>query len=797
MDPGRMKSAPLAPMSRPQFAPFAAYLVAPLALLAFLLASAAPARAADLAIDGQVDLTRLLGQPITMSIDGTPGAQVIVLVNTTPGPSVIKGQQLPVGVGPNLAALDFGVMPPGGVLQASASIPFDELLSGVDVYLAALLVSGPGLAVSNGVVLHLQDRDVQLAGNALPGYPHVEFVRAFNSGRPIQVAVDTVRYPWAAGVPADVYVTAKRTRDQWLADNTLVDVAGGPRPLTFPGGPITDNLFELDAGTLSAAAGTGLGVGYDVVVDLDRNGLFDGSDLIDGFSDEAGLYVVHDTTQPGPLAVTEALYSGGTLLGQNLFYPADIANLGALPLVVVSHGNGHNYQWYDHIGLHLASYGFIVMSHQNNTGAGVEAASTTTLTNTDYLLSNLATIEGGALVGHVDTHRITWMGHSRGGEGVVRAYDRVFEGSYVPVNFTAADIRLISSMAPTDFLGGGGADPHGVSYHLWVGGADADVTGCANNNVAQSFHLHDRARERRLSTSLHGVGHGDFHNSTGSVATGPCLVGKPDTHRVLKGYLLPLVLHEIEGNVPAQDFLWRQWESFRPIGAPDLNPCVTVDLQYRGGSATGKFVIDDFQTNTDFGTSSSGAGVSGDVQIVAEARFDDENLGFTWDGTPLNGFTNGNGTDTTRGLVLEYDGSGPRTLAFDVAPPAQDARGFRYLSFRAAQAARHPFTTAELADATFTVELSDLDGHSSSLSAGAYGGGIEEPYQRINCGTGTGWANEFETIRLALDDFRRLGAQDGTALDLARLARVTFRFGPGFGSAAARLGLDDIELVKD
>jgi hypothetical protein len=128
---------------------------------------------------------------------------------------------------------------------------------------------------------------------------------------------------------------------------------------------------------------------------------------------------------------------------------------------------------------------------------------------------------------------------------------------------------------------------------------------------------------------------------------------------------------------------------------------------------------------------------------------------------------------------------------------AQDARGFAYVSFRTAQVTRHPYTTAELGDTTFTVELSDLDGHSSSLGVGAYGGGIEEPYQRGGCGTGFGWGNEFETIRLRLADFLELGAQDGSELDLSRLARVTFRFGPGFGSAAARLGLDDIELVKD
>ena len=47
----------------------------------------------------------------------------------------------------------------------------------------------------------------------------------------------------------------------------------------------------------------------------------------------------------------------------------------------MSHGNGHNYQWYDHIGRHLASYGYVVMSHENNTGPGSDAASTVYVRN--------------------------------------------------------------------------------------------------------------------------------------------------------------------------------------------------------------------------------------------------------------------------------------------------------------------------------------------------------------------------------------------------------------------------------
>src|SRR5262245_7968539 len=146
--------------------------------------------------------------------------------------------------------------------------------------------------------------------------------------------------------------------------------------------------------------------------------------------------------------------------------------------------------------------------------------------------------------------RIIWIGHSRGGEGVARAYDRIFDGNYTPTNFQLQDIILISSIAPTDFLGPGFADPHDANYHLWVGAADADVNGCANCSLCQPFHLLDRATGTRQSTSIYGAGHGAFHNfpPAGLVATGPCLLTREEVHAIMLGYLLPLVKRYAEGN---------------------------------------------------------------------------------------------------------------------------------------------------------------------------------------------------------------------------------------------------------
>jgi hypothetical protein len=638
--------------------------------------------------------------------------------------------------------------------------------------------------------------DAQLAGVLLPTKPWFEYTRTFNEGSPIQVAVDPSRFPAVVGVTANIYVVAAKTRNEWLGNPGLTDVTGGPLSVTFAAGSIQSNVWTVDTGTLSGDAGASIGVGFDVVIDLDGSGDLSDQDLIDGIGAEAGFYVAHDVTLPGPHAVTSLLYSGGTWLGQKTYFPTDIASMGKLPLVAISHGNGHNYKWYDHIGEHLASYGYIVMSHQNNTVPGIETASITTLRNTDYIILNQSTIAGGVLDGHLDSHTIIWIGHSRGGEGVVRAYDAIFDGTTtLNTAYDLEDIKLISSIAPTDFLGPTKSHPHAVTFSLWTGGADSDLTGCASCNLCQTFHIFDRAEATRHSISLHGAGHGDFHDGGGSSwASGPCLIGRARTHTIMLGYLLPLLEHHIRGNIPARDFLWRQYESFHPISAPVDYGCVVVDLMYDRRNPARRFVIDDFQTNSSTSVASSGGAVSYTVSSLVEARLDDANGDFIDNiaSDPMNGMTHAGPQDTGRGIVFEYDGA-DADITFTLPADQRDFSRFRHLSFRAVQATRNANTTAVLEDLTFTVTLRDRSGGESSIGIGSYGGGIEEPYQRTGCGFGTaGWAGEWETISIRLTDF----LHDDT-LDLGDIDSVVFEFGPSFGSSRGRLGLDEIEATRD
>lgn len=645
----------------------------------------------------------------------------------------------------------------------------------------------------------------ELAGNSLAQYPFFEYVRAFNVNAPVRVAIDPTRFPAISGDACKIYVVAHKSASDWSSNPALVDVTpGGAQTETFAGTDIQGNTFQVAGPSdLSANADMGLGVAYDVVLDCDMNDTLSDGDFIDGLAGEAGLFVVHDTTTAGPAAVTETIYNLTSAVastfgipdwkrGQDLYYPTNIAAMGQRPLVVISRGNGHDYRWYDHIGNHLASYGYVVMSHDNDTEPGSEFASFTTLGHTDAFLdqAEAGAIAGGALIGHIDARSIVWIGHSRGGEGVAIAYDRLFDATVTPTHYTRQDIRLVSSMLPTDFNSTNIANPHDVNYHLWTASGDSDVDGSASCDLCQTFHLVDRATGYRQSTVVQGTGHGWFHDdeTQDPYFDGPCSLDETITHQIQLGYLLPLVEHYVEGNIPALDFLTRQYESFHPIGVSTANPCVVVSNEYRNGAAIGNFVIDDYQSQPGTGTSSSGGTVTFDVENLSEGRLDDNNGDFVWGAAdPFNGATQGSSTDSTKGVVFDWTGA-DRFYEWQVPAGANDFTEFLYLSFRGAQGTRHPNTTAATGDLTFAVTLRDNVAATSTIRIDAYGGGLEEPYQR-----NSGWHNEMETIRIRTTDF----LHNGSGLNLANIAAVRLDFGPTFGSNEGRIVIDELMLTND
>ena len=638
-------------------------------------------------------------------------------------------------------------------------------------------------------------QQAELAARELGEYPHADYVRAFNVGQVIAVAID----PSVATVPggtADVYLVADKTAAEWDADPMLVDARGLAQPADFGGGGSTADNIELMGGTalLSADAGESIGVPYDVVVDANRNGVLDDGDLIDGYQG-VGFYLFKDLTQLGPVARTRVETYTATFPGipsgrnqQRLTYPSDIASRSDVPVVIISHGNGQDYRWYDYMHDHFASHGWVVMSHQNDTVPGIETASTTTLTHTDFFYGNLATIAGGALNGRLDKSQTVWIGHSRGGEGVARAYDRIVTSSYVPQNYDLSDILVVSSIAPTDF--GNRARPTDSNFHFIYGSSDGDVRGSVASG-SKPFAIYERGTGNKHVTYIQGADHNDFNCCGFNDFRGPAgtEIGRPEVQRVALIDWLALIQQYVRGNEPARDVMERQWES---LDFPALLDSTVVDSEYRPARGGSDFVVDDFQTQPSTTTASSGASVSVTVSNIFEGLNFDVDRTFSWTPTqPMNGMSRvrPGSIDDTRGGTFSWNGS-DAAYAYTLLPADRDVSGFAALSFRACQISRAPETIARLGDLTFTVTLVDGAGVRSSINIGAYGGGVEEPYQRTGDGVGAGWSNEFETITIALGDFLR----DGSGLDLADIEQVRFEFGPSFGDAQGRIALDDVEF---
>lgn len=633
-----------------------------------------------------------------------------------------------------------------------------------------------------------------LAGHSRSVYPWFQPVQSFHESGDVEVAVDPTRLPNLVGQTVDAYVVLAKSAAEWGSDRSLVDVRGAPDVRSITGTTIQENTFPLAAPfELNGDAGAGLGVGYDVVLDVDRDATLSDGDVLDGGTAEAGLYSIRDTTEPGPLAVTSFTNNAGFFLTQLVYAPTSIAALGEVPIVFIGHGWTHDYTWYDHIGNHLASYGYVVVSFRNDVGngdpAGTQTASQTTLTNTDYVLGHLATLGGGVLDGHVDAHRIVWMGHSTGGEAIVRAYTRVVDGTYLPLHYAPADLVLLCSIAPVNWLTPEVCSPRAVNYHVFLGASDVDTSNEPFNSYMQALVNYERGRGNKQLVYVHGAGHEDFHNGPGaSPADGPDLIGRAATHQVVKGYVLPLVELYTKGNPAAREFFTRMYDDFHPAG---IGANVVIANEYREAASAGSFVIDDFQSAPELTGSSSGGAVTTNALNLQEVLMRDHDGSFAWTGfQPSNGMTRSRfAGDSSRCAVFDWGPTATRFYELEVIASMRDFTGREFLSFRACQGTRHPQTVALDGPMSFTVTLRDGSGVSSSIDFGA-SGKITRPYLRTGLGAGAGWANEFTTVRLRLADF----LTNGSGLDLSDVATVRFDFGTGFGSPRGRIGLDDIAV---
>jgi hypothetical protein len=666
-------------------------------------------------------------------------------------------------------------------------VPEQILISSSTHGSATLSVALTGCSAGPGTAELRSGVQPPVSGFPLSEFPYLERVSVFNHNEILRVGLDPARHADRVGMSTKITLVDHKTPAEWADDPALIDVSlGEAETHTILADGVQANT--VDVWTEAVPIHTGLTRGLDIVFDLNDNLRLDPGEISIGPGDtRPGLTVVGNLAALGP--ATPLMYERGSppWSQQRVYYPADIADRGAVPLVVISHGNGHHYTWYDYLGYHLASWGYVVMSHTNNTGPGIETASTTTLTNTESFLAGHPSDEGGILGDHIDASRIIWIGHSRGGEGVVRAYDRLVDEGYSTSFYGPEDIILISSIAPTVFYNVDKSTPHDRPYHLFAGAADGDVHGAPSNPYVQFFRILSAAEGPSQMTYLQGVGHNEFNCCGFADAFGPALIGRDITQVVAKSYYLALVRAYAEGDTPLLDYLSRRADVFRPSAIPRH---VIIANTYRPDPLSALQTLDDFQSNSGVELSSAGSTVTLNVSGVLEGGLSDQDGSISYSSSdPMNGMTQaGSAHDENRGLVFEWDEDEDGTLTWLVPDELSDFNLYTSFSFRAAQISRHPNTIDLDGPLSLTVSLVDGTGTEQGVRHRELGQ-ITPPYARSYSG-GTGHSNEFNTIRLRLSDF---GSGEST-LDLSDIVAVRIRVGGSAGSSIGAMGLDDLLL---
>ncbi|MFT5184296.1 MAG: hypothetical protein ACI84C_001426 [Flavobacteriales bacterium] len=563
-------------------------------------------------------------------------------------------------------------------------------------------------------------QNTSLIGIATSSAPYFRYVDTFNHDDEVVIGIDPLAIP-IVGIAVDVYVVVDQSAEAWQSSSELIDVRpSGAQQVTFTGTSIAESTAILDESSLlDNFSGARPGASFDLVIDVNQNGELDSEDYIDGL-EESGFFMVGNMFDPGPYAVDTTHHSSSFWNTFDVFYPTNIQELGEQPLVVISHGWTHEYTFYNYLGYHLASYGYVVISHRNEVGNGgalaTETASQTALQNIDEFFTVQNDLAGGLLTGKVNKNLIIHTGHSTGGECVVRAYKRLFDGDYVSPFITHESIVCVASMAPVAFLSPEQTNPLGANYHQFLCGADTDVSGWPADSYTQPFSIYERGYGNKQVTYIHGAGHSDLHGAEDFPwADGPDLIGKEATHTIVKPYFLALCELYSRNNLAVKEYFTRTRQSFRPS---NISSELTISGEYRDAEGL-NYVIDDFQTYPDEHLSSSGHAVTWNMEAYQEILMQDIDESFSWTGENWsNGMTRARYDDDPKCVTFEWNDN--VYIEFVVGAEIMDWSELQYLSFRACQLTRHPFN-ADSEGLTFDMTVEDTFGNTSSINLGAYG----------------------------------------------------------------------------
>lgn len=663
-----------------------------------------------------------------------------------------------------------------------------------------------------------------VSGHSVAGSPYFRYADTFTLGEDVWAGLDPgIVDPDNISKMCALYVIQSKDGAAWGMNNGLTH-------LPVLGGNANTVRHKLQPGCMNAnkilvwpnAQQTGE---YDIIADFGNNtsdsNLFaqDNAyntplDIIDGYFvpgfrvvqdpgtmqnfAHAGKWVYDQTVVAGMgLPGTETIqdennsyHSSGMPILVNrqvrmkahVYFPADMAGVTDpaqisaaqpdYPVIVIIHGNGHDYTTYDFLLEHFAKNGFIAASidvRYFNGGSDVHGMAG--LGRANMLFPHLTVLN--TKFGAKAQNNIGIMGHSRGGEAVLKAA-RINQQMGLGHN-----INAIISLAPTDqygteILGGAWATPYFVLYGSRDGDIDGGIWTPGYTVPMTGFALYDRAGGAKKSMCfVYRATHNGFITGNQDAPWDGDVIANmepPATQQaVTKAYMNAFFRWHLKNESQWDGMFKGEW---KPASVSTTG--VRLYMQYKDTTVK---TVDNFEGAVNWQASTIGGTVShnGTLPVApAEGKMSAAVVAGLDPKSPHD----------TQGLKVRWNGIGD-TLIFSIPPAHKDVSAYSVLSFRVTQkvdSADNPANQSQ----NFRVALKDGANNERAIRVSPF---YDIPYPDIRPNHAH-TKSAMITVRIPLASYTIVCA-GMVQVDLQDITTLTFLFSD---KATGEIEIDDIEF---